>query len=160
MMDAPNGHTDRILNLGCGRAPLPDAVNHDLTKHSEFVDVTWDLNVTPWDCWAEESFDVIFAVDLVEHLDALIPTLQECWRILAPGGRVLLRTPFGLSEISFTDPTHKLHLMPRSMDYFVRGTELERQYGFYAPMRWIKREFRREGDNLVWVLQKDEAAKP
>lgn len=142
------------LNLGCGTKPLQDATNHDLTTHHAYVDVAQDLNARVWR-WDAESFDEIYAVDVLEHLDDLIAALEECWRILTPTGRLLLRVPYGLAEISFTDPTHKQHLMPRSLDYFIRGTDLERDYSFYSWMRWKVREHKREGDNLVWLLEKD-----
>ncbi len=153
-----------FLNLGCGTKPMAgsvkaDAVNHDLTLHHEYVNVAWDLDKYPW-LWSDESFDDLYAVDVLEHLENIITALEECWRILKPGGRLLIRTPYGLSEISFTDPTHKHHLTPESFDYFIRGTDLEKQYGFYSPMRWVKREYRRDGDNMVWVLGKDAAVMP
>src|SRR5262249_22418658 len=41
------------------------------------------------------SFDVVFLVEVVEHLldDQLEPTLAEVHRLLAPGGRVVATTP-------------------------------------------------------------------
>ena len=48
----------KTLQLGCGIRPIEGAINHDKEKHSDFVDVVWDLNEMPW-CWQNEKFNKI-----------------------------------------------------------------------------------------------------
>jgi SAM-dependent methyltransferase len=60
----------------------------------------------------DNSVGVIVAIDLVEHLskDSFVELLESCRRVLAPGGRLLLRLPNGDSPLVglnlFNDITH------------------------------------------------------
>jgi len=42
---------------------------------------------------ASESVDVIFSYDVLEHVQSPEACLRECWRVLRPGGRLLLVFP-------------------------------------------------------------------
>jgi hypothetical protein len=132
------------INLGCGHRPVASAINLDRTKHSEYVDVVHDLNDRPWPFEGNYA-DKIYAMDVLEHLDDFVPAL---------GGVLYLQVPWAQDPTGFRDPTHKWHLMPDSIDYFIPGTWLEKDYGFYSPMRWTKIVFKTKGDNLYWELQK------
>ena len=43
--------------------------------------------------YAEGEFDLVTALDVLEHLDNDVAGLREMWRVLRPGGRVLLFVP-------------------------------------------------------------------
>lgn len=124
------------LNLGCGNKPIEGGVNHDLTKHHKYVDVTHDLNELPWP-WEDESFDVIVAHAVLEHLvPDLVATLNECWRILRPGGKVRLKLPYWHSEISHRDPTHRWFFSLGSFDQFDPDRRRGKEYTFYTDRKW------------------------
>lgn len=146
-----------ILNLGCGRRPilLDDTINHDLHKHADYVDVAHDLDEYPWP-WGDETADTIYAKDVLEHLNNLVKSLEECWRILIPGGMLYLSVPHWNFDVSHRDPTHKWFLTMKSMDYFIRGTSLERDFGYYSPMRWILHKGEVVGSDIRWAMEKDE----
>jgi SAM-dependent methyltransferase len=150
-----------VLNLGCGNEFLVNAINHDLTQHSAFVSVVWDLNSYPWIFHYLKSapYDEIYMTDVLEHLNEPVKALEECWRLLKPSGALHLRVPYGLGENAHTDPTHIRFFMPRSMDYFVRGTEFENKYGYYSKARFIVEFYEHDAqDNLCWTLRKDVSA--
>ena len=42
---------------------------------------------------ANDSFDLVIAYELVEHMDAWEQVLEQCRRVLAPGGQVVVSTP-------------------------------------------------------------------
>jgi len=54
-------------------------------------------------------FDVIFSKSLIEHLFDPTNFMEECLRILKPGGRIILMTPDWSSQakIFFDDYTHR-----------------------------------------------------
>ena len=141
------------IDLGCGRRPVPGCIHVDFTKHSDCVDVVHDLNVRPWP-FESGYADKIYAIDVLEHLVDFVPSLEECHRILKVGGQLYLQVPFAGNLMGIRDPTHRWHLTPNSLDYFIVGTDMEINYGFYSPMRWSVLSYQDMRDNLYWELQK------
>ena len=45
-------------------------------------------------CFPDASFDVVFLMEVLEHVAAPDAALSEIHRVLAPGGRLVLSTPF------------------------------------------------------------------
>lgn len=127
-----------ILNLGCGNSPMKGAVNHDLRLDPArpWVTVACDLNDLPWP-WTDESFDTVVATSVLEHLDIdLLHSLDECWRILRPGGRVVLKVPYWDSDVAHQDVTHRWFFSLKSFDQFDPDRRRGRQYGFYTARHW------------------------
>lgn len=125
-----------ILNLGCGNRILPDATNHDRSKHREDVDIVHDLNILPWP-FDDNSYDKIVALAVFEHLDIdLVASLNECHRILRPGGIVVVKLPLQSGFNAYDDPTHRWFFTLRSLDQFCPETERGKKYAFYTPHKW------------------------
>jgi ubiquinone/menaquinone biosynthesis C-methylase UbiE len=124
------------LNLGCGKDILPNAVNHDRTKHSAGIDVAWDLNVLPWP-WPDNSFEMIVAYAVMEHLKLnLVESMNECWRILKPEGEICLKLPYYQHAASWQDPTHYWKFDVTSFDVFDPETKFGAYYDFYSERKW------------------------
>ena len=143
----------KILNLGCGNKPQEGAVNHDRTKHSDRVDVAHDLNVLPWP-WGDGEFDQISALAVLEHLDIdLVASLNECHRILKPGGQITIKLPLQDGFNAYDDPTHRWFFTLRSLDQFCQETERGKNYGFYTPHKWryIKRPVANRAGSSLWA---------
>lgn len=151
MADIQTAEAPLILHLGCGNTVMEGAVNHDLRIYAPHVDVAHDLNVYPWP-WPDNRFVLVYAIDLIEHLDSFIGFFDECWRILRPGGRVAVRTPRYNSENTFIDPTHKRGYHPLSFDYLDPETDWGRKYGMYTARKWRKISVE-DGSNIHAVLQ-------
>lgn len=146
----------RVLNLGCGREPLPDAVNHDRERYYDHIDVAHDLDLLPWP-WADASFDRIVAIDVLEHLRGEVDGwLNECHRILVPGGVLVIRVPHYQHENAYTDPTHRRFFTPRTFDYWDKSRELHQKYGcFYyeRESRWWRIEANQtDNANICFVM--------
>jgi SAM-dependent methyltransferase len=125
-----------VLNLGCGMRPNKTGVNHDLHKHHPFVDVAHDLNILPWP-WADETFDAIKAWSVFEHLSReRVSIIDECWRILKPGGLLVVKLPYWKNEQAHDDITHYWFTNLHQFDQFDPTTERGEQYGFYTPFPW------------------------
>jgi len=128
----------RVLNIGAGNKLVEGAVNHDRTAHRPEIDVVWDLNDLPWP-WDDNSFDLIVACAVLEHLRiTLIESVGECWRILAPGGRLHVKMPYWQHENSYADPTHYWRYSLQTLELFDPDTKYGHDYAFYVGLRQWK----------------------
>jgi len=140
------------VSLGCGDTKTPDCVNVDFRK-TEAVDVLHDLRVFPWP-FKDNEFDNAIATDIVEHMIDVIPFIDECWRIVKPGGKLFLRTTYFRSEQAYRDPTHHHYFTLDSFDYFDPSTDTGQKYSWYTERKW--EVFRRaiDGQELTFALIK------
>lgn len=116
-----------ILDIGCGRNKLKGAVGLDCSRY-DGVDIVADLEgALPV---LDETFDLVFANQVLEHVRELTPLLMEIHRILKPGGQLLAHVPYFRSSWAHIDPTHLRSFTIESLDYYVRGTWLFDVYRF------------------------------
>jgi SAM-dependent methyltransferase len=124
-----------VLELGCGKRPSPGAtLRHDRTKHAPHVDVAWDLNEMAWPM-DDKSCDVVMALDVIEHVrQPLEYIMGELWRILRPGGQLMLRVPAWDSSVGWRDPQHVRLFTEETFAYFDPDQPLGQEYGaMYFP---------------------------
>lgn len=107
------------LDLGCGRNKQPGFFGVDILEFPE-VDLALDLTETwlvdgspnghykPWP-WDNGSIEEIQSSHFVEHLvpRSRIHFVNECYRILQPGGKLTLITPHWNSGRAYGDLTHE-----------------------------------------------------
>jgi len=108
--------TLRVLDVGCGDKKAAGAVGIDC-RPLPGVDLIHDLDQYPWPV-ADESFDRILCIHVVEHVADIPRFLREIHRIAAPGARLHIETPHFSSLESWTDPSHRHHLSTRSFEFF------------------------------------------
>ena len=126
----------RVLNLGCGQTQISGAVNLDVNPRSR-AEVIHDLNAFPYP-FADNAFDVIVSRSILEHLSDIPAVMDELYRILKPGGRVIIQVPYFRSQDAFNDPTHKAFFAAHSLDYFVYDKKLfEYKYAKHAKFKLI-----------------------
>lgn len=79
------------LNLGAGDDIREDAVNLDIRRLAG-VDTRADIRSLPFQT---AVFEQVIAQDCIEHVRycEVDEFLEECYRVLAPGGELLVRTP-------------------------------------------------------------------
>jgi len=149
------------LNLGCGNAPIAGCVNHDRVKHSDFVDVAWDL-VDQWpfvyDTGASYGFyparsetlidgtrvlhpilfDSITCKDVLEHIapSMFFHVLNSMWMQLVPNGVANIEVPQWGSENALIDQTHWRGFHINSFDILDPATPLGRKNKFYDNRPW------------------------
>jgi len=87
----------KILDIGAGSGALIDilpkgAVGIDLSAKHPAV-IKGDISQIPF---GDESFDTIFAIEVIEHLDGdtLQRGLKEMFRVLQKGGNLVVTVPF------------------------------------------------------------------
>lgn len=87
----------------------------------------------PWP-WADGSVGVLRASHVFEHLPEAIHTMNEAWRVLAPGGWLFVAVPSTDGRGAWQDPTHCSWWNERSFPYYT--TE---RYGRYIRPGWAGR---------------------
>src|SRR5262245_26650389 len=92
------------LNLGCGEGRKPGYVNVDWQKAVR-PDVVHDLNCFPYP-FPDESFDLIEASHVIEHLDRPFAVMRELHRILKSGGLLQIRVPHFSRGFTHAEHTH------------------------------------------------------
>jgi SAM-dependent methyltransferase len=116
----------RKLDIGCGRQKVPGAVGLDCVAETD-ADIVCDLTQTPWPV-AADSFDEVFANNVVEHLPNMPALMTEIHRISRHGALLHIRTPHFASLSSWEDPTHLNHFSLDSFDYFCGSTRHVQHY--------------------------------
>lgn len=155
----------RVLELGAGWC---DFANNLELPGGQVVAMDIDSTVTKaaapgveavvGDCtdlrrFDDASFDVVFASNLLEHLerDASDKLLAESRRVLAPGGRLILMQPnFRLNPRRyFDDYTHVAIFTDQSLqDYVVsRGFRVEKMFARFLPLT-----LKSKGGNLSFLV--------
>lgn len=116
----------KILDVGCGRKKIPAAIGIDQYAHP-VVDVVHNLENFPWP-FRDGEFDHIVFNHSISHLPDTSRVLTECYRLLRDQGCIEIVVPHYSSDNFNTDPTHKVHLGARSMNYFVDNVDFGYRY--------------------------------
>ena len=104
------------LDLGCGKKKRDGFVGVDWSERHN-ADVIHDLNKFPYpfdDC----SIDLIFMDNILEHLKNPVKVMEEIYRILKPGAKVIIIVPYFRSVWAFIDPTHVTFYTVNSFAYY------------------------------------------
>jgi len=115
---ATPGPGDRALDVGCGTGHFSlmlaeagaevtgcDASKAMLTqarlKHPE---LRWHLADARELPYADASWDLVFSVTMLEFIDEPVRALDEMWRVLRPGGRLVV------AVLQANTPWHRLYI--------------------------------------------------
>lgn len=116
------------INLGCGNKPLPKFKNADF-YNTHHADIILDLNkALPF---SDSSIDLLYSDNVFEHIGDILSLTKECYRVLKPGGELIIKVPYFKSKHAFVDPTHLKFFTIQTMDYFVKGTYFNEMYRFF-----------------------------
>jgi hypothetical protein len=95
------------LDLGCGQGCRAGFEGVDIVK---VPGVKWvvDLTKFPWP-WKDESVDEVYAQQFLEHIprEKRFRFMDELWRVLKPGAKAGMITPYWASMRAIQDPTHE-----------------------------------------------------
>jgi 2-polyprenyl-3-methyl-5-hydroxy-6-metoxy-1,4-benzoquinol methylase len=144
---------ESALDFGCGSGVmLPFLAAH--SRHVTAVDIdlvplehikkyiplaanvqVLDATQIPLSQLMPKSFDLINALDVLEHVDDLAHTLRELLHLLKPGGQLIISGP---TENALYQIGRKFARPEFSGDYHERGTaEIKRELASLAPVRQI-----------------------
>lgn len=151
-----------ILDLGCGsgylchhvmeknatRAIGVDIVAPHPLYQSSFTYKPLDLDDSGFgNSLGYKSFDLIFAFDILEHVESPYAFLQECKALLADGGRLFLTTPNIMSWERFRYPKkwsgaqdieHKILFSKYSLEFLLERAGFSK-IQTKAPLRSLKK---------------------
>jgi SAM-dependent methyltransferase len=89
----------KLLDIGCGNKPyyrlfeplVESYIGCDIVQSSENrVDIICEATQIPVD---DNSFDTVFSTQVIEHVAEHQVMLNESYRVLKPGGRIILSGP-------------------------------------------------------------------
>jgi 2-polyprenyl-3-methyl-5-hydroxy-6-metoxy-1,4-benzoquinol methylase len=100
---------------------------------------------------ADRSVDVVLAADVIEHVPDGALLAAECWRVLRPGGTVIISTVnrwdlrrwthpvLGRVWSALTDPTHVKFYAPWELRRLLQtaGFEQTRAWTGLKPVAWL-----------------------
>lgn len=130
------------LELACGGYKLEGFTGIDIIK-TDITDHVVDLQIFPWP-FEDNSVQEIRCSHYIEHIphlnikgilkgsetfqefkdklleskDGFIEFVDECYRILKPGGKLTLIAPYYAGFRAFGDPTHERYMCDWSFNYF------------------------------------------
>lgn len=119
----------KVLDVGCGDAKVKGAIGIDSVALPG-VDIVHDLNFYPWSI-KDNSYDLIYMNNIIEHLPNPIKVMEEIYRILKPGGKVKIVTVYWNHYHSITDPQHVSFFNEYSWDFFTG-----KRKGYYTKSRF------------------------
>ena len=121
------------LDIGCGANKQKGFVGMD-TRMVDGVDILHDLEKFPYPLKAE-CCSTIMGSHIIEHIKPWfsIPLMNELWRIMKPGGQLMLSTPYPGSQGYWQDPTHCNGWNEATFQYFDPRFPL---YNIYKPKPW------------------------
>lgn len=144
----------RVIVLGSGLdwPAAPDVLRVDKLSGPN-VDQVFDLEDKHWP-WPENSFIHANASHIIEHVTDIPLFIDNVWRILHPGGTLLIKTPDAISGplLAFSDPTHKHYLTKWSFVNYVTPTG-RAKFG-YVEHEWAILDMEVTNGEIITLLGK------
>jgi SAM-dependent methyltransferase len=158
--EIPEGVTK--LHIGCGRTRIPDAVNVDISSEVS-PDVVWDVESRDARPLPDNSFDSILMSHVLEHLRFPLVAMENLWHLAKPGGKILIKVPYGSSDNAFEDPTHVRQYFLHSWDYFSQASYGGADYGYRGDWKiherilkikphWNPEQFENDLDAMLEII--------
>jgi predicted SAM-dependent methyltransferase len=138
------------LNLGCGKQRIDGFVGVDCVK-TDAVDIVHDLETYPYP-FDNDSVDEIVISHFVEHVHDLMSFFNELYRILKPGAKCTVVSPYYTSIRAVQDPTHVRGICETTFIYYNREwrvnngldhypitADFDFTYGYAFYPEWVNR---------------------
>lgn len=131
------------LNLGCGKHIMPASEGWTNLDRANLPGVNCVCELDSLSVslpFPDNHFQFILASHVLEHIHHILPLMQELHRVSAPGAVLLIRVPYGASNIAFEDPTHVRHYFPNSFMYYGQPAYARADYGYRGDWKTIERQ--------------------
>jgi len=129
------------LDVGCGPYCLEGFTGIDISKEVDApLQLDMEQGLLPFE---DESIEEIYCSHFLEHINNLIPLMNEFHRVLTPRGALRVRVPVLPSMAAFQDPTHVRFFTPVTFNYWHTPDQLwetvGRTYGI-KPFNQMKQQ--------------------
>lgn len=139
------------LHLGCGMHYREGWVNIDnspVARADHVINLDDKELVLPFE---DNSCQEAEAIDVLEHINNIIPLMNEMWRVMKEGAPFSIEVPYAGSVDFYKDPTHVRGFVPQTFNYFA-----EWNTPLYGAKKWkiISSRHQATGEengNRIWV---------
>lgn len=126
------------LDVACGENKVSSEWVGIDVRPMPGVDIVHDLEQFPWPL-PDGCVNTALVSHYVEHINpasfGVIKFFDELWRVLKPGARVLIVTPYAGSPGYWQDPTH-INPMSEASFAYMDPTHQSGLWGIYRPRPW------------------------
>jgi len=120
------------IDLGCGSRKQKGYIGVDIKK-LDGVDIVCDIEKgLPF---KDNTIDGIYANFLFEHINNLIPFIQELYRVCRNGTIIKTSFPYWASVTQWKDPTHKQVITIETFRYFCDDKWYGSDYGINTDFK-------------------------
>jgi ubiquinone/menaquinone biosynthesis C-methylase UbiE len=150
------------INIGCGRDYREGWLNTDVSYHTK-ADAHFDIGtdvISRSDRLGADikdgEADLIYISGVLEQIGEnkqLIHAMNECHRVLKPGGIMEVVVPNARYAIAHQDPMDIRKFTPETFNYFLKGTRQFDLYGsVYGFEGWSKIDIQ-ENERHILVIK-------
>lgn len=138
------------VEFACGQNKDKGWIGVDIEKTPQ-ADVVHDLEQYPWP-FKDNYIDEARISHYVEHVKDLIPFMNELYRVMKPGGKCQIITPYYSSIRCWQDPTHvraisevtfmyfnKVWREQNKLDHYPITADFDFTYGYNIDPAWANR---------------------
>lgn len=151
------------LDIGCGRMKSDGCIGIDKTQcidgnGTKIVDIVLDMEKDDLP-YADGTVSEVYANSFLEHVDNLLHVMNECWRVLEPGGIFRGSVPVCGTDSHWKDPTHRRCFVKDTFSYFSgkslwkEGSPSHPKYADYGFLAWDMLELKQIGDILYFKMK-------
>lgn len=160
----------KILDVGCGKGFFSKVFTNEgmcvykvdkekITKDIEECDL--DKEELPY---IDNVFDVVFSKSNIEHINNTDNYMSEIYRVLKPGGRVIILTPDWQSQMNifYNDYSHVKSFTIESLKDLLKiynFSDVESEEFIQLPATWDNRLFRALSKLTCMLLPKPKSAR-
>jgi SAM-dependent methyltransferase len=130
-VSSSNVNMYKELDLGCGRNKHPGALGLDMNPGVN-PDVLFEFNDRKILPFANDTFDKVWAIDFIEHIQDIKWLLSEVHRVAKPDAKFEVRYPHYSDKSAYGDVTHVNHLGVYCLDHFDPSTKCGKQFTYYT----------------------------
>ncbi|MDD5136528.1 MAG: class I SAM-dependent methyltransferase [Candidatus Omnitrophica bacterium] len=166
----------KLLEIGCGRGDFLEAFRdlgldcYGTDLSSKGVKNGSSLNIKCADVtkealpYGDNTFDVVYHKSLLEHLSDPGNLMEETYRVLKPGGRVIILTPDWISQMKvfYEDFTHARPYDKRSLNDLLTiygFSDVQTELFYQLPALWKYPSLKMVSSTLRAVLSTPGARK-